>query len=746
MFYQIAISGHSYNSLHWYESPERICIGERVLVSYKGRKAVGYVVGCSEHSPGECLGTVVERLDFASFLEDWRVRALLRTAEKHGGGYGKYFDLCFPPRFDDYYVLYVESLSPLLNFERITFQEFKKIPNYKDYIQNGLVRIYKDFSVKTPKPREEYYVTLKVSPTSIQSVRLTSAQSRVVNYLLVNDGASLSEVLEMTEVSRDVIVQLKNKGIVLLSKEPVLHNVQRNGVQLSQEQINSVEAIKTSKGHTLLMGPTGSGKTEVYLEVMKNYLSIGRVLYLVPEVSLTEQTLARIKRKFPELSVSTYHSYLTDAKRVEVWARAVRGEIDVLVGPRSAAFVPLKNLKLVIVDEEHDESYHNNSEPSYWLHTLLENFPVKIVYGSATPSLKHYYLARQVGSMNFAMLTKRYNVELPQVQVVDMKREKRVSNSISQTLYEEIKKTIEEGKSVLVFTRRKGFSRVQCAVCGYMLKCHQCDVSLVYHSDSEILKCHVCGYQTKLTSSCPQCGSTMFIDKGTGTEKIERELRLLFPGRVIGRLDAEVADEPEKIKQVFEQLREGKVDILVGTKMITKGLDIYRIGLVGVVDVDALVSYPDVNAPLRTFQLLVQVVGRSGRNEKGTAVIQTYTPEHPVITYAQLQDVDSYYEAELRLRKVLRYPPFSEMVELIYANSNKETAFETAEVAVSKIEAVLSMDEEVLGPTEPPIPKMMNKYRYQIIVKTLDARKIIRLSEELKRDFPGDWQARVIEI
>lgn len=746
MYYQVAISGHTLNTLYWYESSEIITTGERVLVPFKGRKVVGYVVNRSESRPEDLLGTIVERLDFVSFLEDWRIRALLYAAEKHGGGYGRYFDLCFPPKFDDYYVLFVESQSPLLNFERVTFEEFKKLSNYKEYLRSGLVRIYKDFDVKMPKPREEYYVYLKISPANLHIYKLTSAQSKVVNYLLLNEGIRLSELLEMTNVSRDVVIQLKNKGIISLTTEPVSQNRQAVGVQLSDEQRNSVNEIKNAEKDTLLLGPTGSGKTEIYLEVMKTYLSTGRVLYLVPEISLTEQTLARIKRRFPDLSIGVYHSYLTDAKRVEVWTRAVKGDIDVLVGPRSAVFVPIKGLSLVIVDEEHDESYFNSSEPFYWTHTILQNFPVKVIYGSATPSLKHYYLARHIKDMTLTVLTRRYNVELPHVSVVDMRRERKVSSSISESLYEEIKKAIEDGKSALIFTRRKGFSRVQCAVCGYVLACPHCDVSLVYHSDFEKLKCHVCGYEEKLSLTCPRCSSGMFIDKGTGTEKIERELKLLFPGRNVGRLDAEIADEPEKIKQVLDKLREGKIDILVGTKMVTKGLDIYRIAVVGVVDVDALISYPDVNAPLRTFQLLVQVVGRSGRSEKGIAVIQTYNPEHPVITYAQRQDIHGYYESELQLRKALNYPPFSEMVELIYANSNKETALETAEVAVSKIEALLSGDEEVLGPTEPPIPKIMNKYRYQIVVKTQDARKIIRFSEELKRDLPGDWQVRVVDV
>lgn len=412
-----------------------------------------------------------------------------------------------------------------------------------------------------------------------------------------------------------------------------------------------------------------------------------------------------------------------------------------LVGPRSALFVPLKNLKLVIVDEEHDDGYYNNSEPYYDIHKILQHMPVTVIYGSATPHLETYKFAKE-GMYNFHMLSKRFNVELPDVEIVDLRKEKMATTSISAKLHDEILETINNGRISLIFTRRKGFSRVQCAVCGYFVKCDNCDVALTYHADKEKLKCHICGVEKELTNTCPVCSSSMFVDKGTGTEKVERELRTLFPGKSVGRIDAEIIDTPAKMKEILEALREGRFDIVAGTKMITKGLDIYRIGLIGIADIDALINYPDVNAPLRTFQTLVQVIGRAGRKEKGKALIQTYNPENPVIVYASAQDVVGYYERELLLRKELNYPPFADLVHVMYANQSAEIAGETIDAVV---EEIYKTDEfiEILGPSEHPIFKAQNKFRYQFFVKTHKPEKILRIISQEKTKYPGDWIVRV---
>lgn len=764
LYYLIAISNMNLNELFAYSSNEEIKIGERVVVPFRNKKVRGYVIYKSEsvssflergliHEEPEKIKEIEERLDYASFLEPWRVEALYNTAMHFGSGIGRYYDLCFPPKFDDYFTLFVESVSPLLNFGKMRYEEFKKIPSSKEYINYGQVRIYRDFESKKPKPRDEKYVSLQISADEIGKLKLTAQQSVVINYLLLNGSIQLDQLLEDTGVKRDVVIQLQNREIIkLCSSENVdeVNPLQR--ATLTEEQSRLVMDILNSKSvldkHSnfgqvhLLYGPTGSGKTEVYLAAMEKYLSTCTVLYLVPEISLTEQTLARLRRHFPELSIAVYHSYLTDAKRVEIWSKAIKGEIDILVGPRSALFVPIKNLRLVIVDEEHDDSYYNNHEPFYDAHYTLEHFPIDVIYGSATPSLSTYVQCKE-GKYHLHMLNQRFGVELPGVEIVDMRKEKKISPSISEPLYNEILKTIEEDRSALVFTRRKGFSRVQCAVCGYIMKCDHCDVSLTYHMETNELKCHLCGEKKSFTSTCPNCGSTMFVDKGTGTEKIEKELLYLFPGRKIGRIDAEIIDEPKKMKDVLEKLRAGELDIVTGTKMITKGLDIYRIGLVGIVDIDALISYPDINAPLRTFQTLVQVIGRSGRKDKGKAVIQTYDPENAIIKYAKMQEVDGYYDYELNLRKELNYPPFSDIVQIMYSNTNIVIAEETVDVFAKELEAYERLYLEMLGPSEHPIFKVANKYRYQLIIKTSKTEELMKVINILKQKYPGDWTIRV---
>ncbi|MFN6992060.1 MAG: primosomal protein N', partial [Fervidobacterium sp.] len=655
---------------------------------------------------------------------------------------------------------------------KMPYEEFKKMKNFNKYISNNLVRIYRDFETKKPKPRKvSQYVILKLPSNKLTSIKLTARQSVVVNYLLFNGSGfcMLDQLIEDTDISKDVIVQLVNKGVVKISEHAptsTLEGFSKSINKVSQKTVlteEQAEVVKNILSHHvgekhLIFGPTGSGKTEVYLRVMEEYLSIGTVLYLVPEVSLTEQTVARIRGKFPDLSIGIYHSYMSKSKRVETWAKAVKGELDILVGTRSAVFVPLKNIKLVIVDEEHDESYYNDNEPYYDVHTLLDNLPVTVLYGSATPALGSYKKALD-GLYVLNKLTKRYSTDLPNVEIVDMKKERKRTPSISQKLAETISDTLSMNKSAIVFTRRKGFSRVQCAVCGYIIKCDHCDVSMTYHLDSKKLVCHLCGSEKEINFSCPSCGASLFIDKGTGTEKVEKELKEIFPGRNVIRIDAEIIDEFEKLSKILSALREGNVDILAGTKMITKGLDIYRIGLVGVIDVDALISYPDINASLRTFQLLVQVIGRAGRKEQGRAIIQTYNPKDPVISYAVAQDVEGFYNRELKMRKELKYPPFFNVIQITYANLDNNLARDTLDAVANELEMFLYQlpkeyqengeyneeykDIEILGPSEHPILKAANKYRYQLIIKTHNTINLLKLIRKIIARFPGEWTIKV---
>lgn len=773
MFYIVAVSNSSQIEPIFCEYNGHIEIGERVLLQHKGKKVLGYVVGdeewipCNEFLPKQKsnleYSKIVERIDYISFLEKSRVKALCSLANFYFSGLGKYFDISFPIRFDDYFSLFVESVSPFVDIRKIPYDEFKKIKNYREYINNGLVKVYRDFETKKPRPRKMGECAyLKISSIELSKLKLTVSQSTVVNYLLLKGPTEVEQIVEDLDVKKDVIVQLKNRRIIEILEHCTnlemfsVNNTKPQKVLLNDEQQSLVDKILSydfSEGRKhLIFGPTGSGKTEVYLEVIERYLPFGNVLYLVPEVSLTEQTIARLRKRFPDLSIAVYHSYLTESKRVEIWAKAVKGEINILVGPRSAAFVPLKNLNLAIVDEEHDEGYYNNSEPFYEIHTFLDVLPITVVYGSATPSLMSYQKAKK-GEYIFHKITKRYNVELPEVEIVDMSKAKKLTFSISEILYDNLNKVLETGKSAIVFTRRKGFSRVQCAICGYIVKCEHCDVAMTYHLDSNNLKCHICGSEKELSLSCPNCGSNMFIDIGTGSEKVEKELQQLFPSRNIGRIDAEIADTPEKLKKLLDYLREGKIDIVTGTKMITKGLDIYRIALIGVVDVDALISYPDINAPLRTFQLLVQVIGRAGRNEKGKAIIQTYMPNNPVIKFASNQDVEGFYERELKIRKQLNYPPFASVVVLTYANLNQEIARETIDMVADEIENIEKKEKktqgahkyylELLGPSEHPIFKANNKYRYQIFFKTNNVPELVRLLKKIISNYSGEWVIKV---
>lgn len=759
MHYVVAVSQLDLPRLYVFASSDgSISPGERVIVPFRRGKTVGYVVSDLEtfqvsfQQLVNKLDTttetkeIVDRLDYESYLETWRIGALLKTALKFGGGFGRYFDLCFPPRLDDYFELIVESSSPLLNIERMPYGRFRRLPRFKDYVNAGLVTIRRDFSRRSPRPRERLYAELLLPPSHLRNVRLTANQMKVVNYLLIHGSSEVTELTESLGIKRDVLVQLRNKGVLELSATLGSERRSTSKVCLSDEQRVAVHDILSSVESSLLYGPTGCGKTEVYLEVMERYLGVGSVLYLVPEVSLTDQVLAKVRARFPDLPVAIYHSYLSEVKRVEVWARAVAGEIKVLIGPRSSLFVPMKNLALVVVDEEHDESFYNESEPHYQVHEVLRHFPVKVVYGSATPSLTLLHRARETLEVSMHVLTKRFSGASPNVRVVDVRTERMVTPSISETLFNYASEALSKDGAVLVFSRRKGFSRLQCAVCGYIVKCPRCDVSLTLHLEKSQLKCHMCGFSSELSNVCPSCGGRMFFDLGTGTEKVEAEFRRLFPARSVGRLDAESAERPEQVWEKLTQLRDGRLDVLVGTKMVTKGLDIPRIKLVGVVDIDGLLSYPDPDAPLRTFQLLVQVVGRSGRQEPGDAILQTYNPNHPVLQYACSGAVLNYYDYELKVRKELNYPPFADMVEITYGNPDPENARETIQAFLDDLRSSVTNERglfEILGPVEHPIFKARDQYRFQAFVKVRNSEHLMGLVSELTLRYPGEWTVMV---
>ncbi|MBO8160911.1 MAG: primosomal protein N' [Thermosipho sp. (in: Bacteria)] len=739
MVYEIALSGINVNKPLFYSYELDLEIGERVYVNYNGKKIIAYILDKGDYTKKD--GDIIGRVDGRSFVADWYVRVIKEVSKEYNIPAGRLLDLSFPKGIDEYFVNKIKSLSPLYPIEELTVKEFVKKygeNKLKEFLKNGLIKIEKDLMVRKPRPQRDMYVYLEADIREISEKRLTQKQKKVLNYLLSRGTATYRELKSILGISKDTLLQLERKKIVKLYEKPVEYENRR--VELTENQRNIVEDIKRNKGKHLLMGVTGSGKTEVYLSVMEHFLKIGRTLYLVPETSLIEQTYSRIKSRFPELNIGIYHSYLTKSKKIDIWLKSVTGEIDVLIGTRSAVFVPLKNLNLVIVDEEHDDSYYQDTPPIYDAISIVERFPKTVIFGSATPRLEHYQAAKE-GRFHFHILPERFGTVLPDVDIIDLNKEEKLTPHLSRKVIEEIKSELDKGNSVITFVRRKGFSLLMCQRCGYFVKCPHCDVALTYHKEEGKLKCHICGYTQSVINVCPSCGSVMLLEKGAGTERMEKELTALFPGRIITRADTEIIKKPNLFNDVIKDLLNGKIDILVGTKMITKGLDVPSISLIVVTDIDAIYKLPDYNSEIKAFQLLVQVVGRSGRRSKGKALIQTYNPESEVLKYAIEQNVVKFYENELNKRKNLNYPPFSNVVQVITYSSDKEFGYVSISKIVDELKKVI--EDEIIGPTEYIIPRIRGNYLHHFIVKTKNVKEINEKLNKVLTNYPTKTIVRI---
>ena len=508
------------------------------------------------------------------------------------------------------------------------------------------------------------------------------------------------------------------------------------------EQKHALDSIKDcmdSKAHRvfLLHGVTGSGKTEVYLQSIAHALKSGRSsIILVPEISLTPQTIARFRARFGE-RIAVLHSRLVGSRRASEWQRIASGQAQIVVGARSAVFAPVKNLGLIVVDEEHETSYKQEDVPRYNARDAAikrsELSSAVVILGSATPSLESFYSAR-LGRYTLVELPERIECRLlPEVEIVDMREELTRSKKIpifSQTLKTWIQKDISEGKQVILFLNRRGFSTfISCRKCGYVLTCKRCSVSLTYHFHIKKLACHHCNYKMDPPDICPKCNSSYVKYWGIGTEKVESEVHRFFPNAVISRMDTDATRKRGTHEKVLSRFKDHKIDILVGTQMIAKGLDFPKVTLVGVISADTALNLPDFRSGERTFNLLTQVAGRAGRGDLGgRVIIQTYTPGHYSIQAAKTHDYSSFYEKEISFRKELNLPPFCHMVRLTFRGRKEENVLKLSESLRDRLtKKDRSKKIEIVGPAPSPISRMKGMYRWNLFLKSDSAENITAL-------------------
>jgi len=557
---------------------------------------------------------------------------------------------------------------------------------------------------------------------------------------LPQDEISKKELLEIANVSDSALKGLEEKHILEVFQKETgrierKQHAELTVKQLSEAQQKAYDEILVSfenQNTVLLNGVTSSGKTEIYIKLIEDQLKVGKqVLYLVPEIGLTTQIISRLKTAFGDLA-GIYHSKFNDAERVEIWFNVLNEksgstgqQYRVILGARSAIFLPFKNLGLIIVDEEHESSYKQfDPAPRYNardMAILIGNIhKAKVLLGSATPSYETYFNARgnKYGLVN---LTERFQgIEMPELITANTQeayKRKQMRSNFTPELFNEISSALQNNEQVILFQNRRGFAPfVQCGKCGWIPKCKYCDVSLTFHKNRESLICHYCGYVTSVVSKCGECSADEIKPRGFGTEKIEDEIQLLFPEAKVARMDLDTTRAKKAYEQLIWQFETRKIDILVGTQMVTKGLDFDHVRVVGVLNADHLLNYPDFRSYERTFQLIMQVSGRAGRkNNRGRVVIQTAQPNHPVIQDLISNDYFRLFSRQIAERKIFRYPPYYRLIKVVVKHQNKDRLDTSALYLAAAFQNIFSRN--VLGPEFPVVSRIQNWFQKEILIK-----------------------------
>jgi len=578
---------------------------------------------------------------------------------------------------------------------------------------------------------------------------------------------STKELSESTETSVSVIKSLIDKEIfeeyfLQTDRTDFLEENLQKEIVLSEVQNKALKDIKQNfetKNTTLLFGVTSSGKTEVYIELIKEYLQKGRqVLYLLPEIALTTQLVSRLRKHFGN-EVAVYHSKYNQNERIEVWNQVLNQseKAKIVIGARSALFLPFQDLGLILVDEEHEQTF-KQQDPAPRYHArdtaivLGEMHKAKILLGSATPSIETFFNTENQ-KFGLVELTQRFGkTELPKIEIVDLKDKyfrKKMTGHFSDTLLEEITTTLENGEQVILFQNRRGFAPVlECITCGHIPQCPNCDVSLTFHKLKNQIRCHYCGYAIAKPTHCHACQSVELTTKGFGTEQIQMELEQLFSDKKIIRMDRDTTGGKFGYEKIIDSFKTRESDILVGTQMLAKGLDFDNVGLVGILNADSMLYHPDFRAYERSFQLMTQVSGRAGRSEKqGKVIIQTYNPTHPIIQKVIKNDYLSMYNQELAERQTFEYPPYFRLIKLTLKNRDFEKLRDGSMWLYQSLKNSLGLP--VLGPEEPPVSRIRNEYIRTILIKIPTNKNLKSVKEIISKNlnsFDAISQYRSIKV
>lgn len=642
-------------------------------------------------------------------------------------------------------IISIVDTYPILNEELLTLGKYISKTTLCSLMTSYQAMLPKALKAKKKvnmTPKYDTYICINYGMYN-NDIKFNASQEKILELLKENKKVK-KEVLNKISVSsvntllkKNILLEEKeeNYRYNLINEEKIKFNLNEEQQKVYKEIFNFINTNETF----LLYGVTGSGKTNVYMKVIEDVIKNNKTaILLVPEISLTPQIIKRFTSYFSNIAV--LHSGLSDGEKYDEWRKINEGKVNIVIGARSAIFAPLKNIGVIIIDEEHSQTYKQENNPRYNAIDIAKerckyhNCP--LILGSATPSLESFARAKK-GVYKLLELKNRYNNNtMPKVEIIDMNKEfKKASGYFSNTLIDQIKETLERKEQVILFLNRRGYSSfLTCSSCGYVEKCPNCDISLTYHKSSNMLRCHYCGYATKRKKLCPKCQEE-FKDYGIGTEKVEEELKSLIKDAKIIRMDVDTTTTKNAHGKIINSFLEEKYNILVGTQMIAKGLDFPNVTLVGVLNADIGLNFPDFRSSETTFSLLNQVLGRSGRgNKEGKVLIQTFNPEHYAITYTKNHDYLGFYNEEMKIRKILKYPPYYYICLIKIISKDYNLASKSSYDVVNYLKQNIK-NEIILGPSVCNVFKLNNNYRFQIIIKYKDVNNILEYLTNIEHHY-----------
>lgn len=741
------------DKLYTYIVKDDVQPGMRVLVNFGKSYRVGIVLFLHENYSGnhlEKLKEIHSVLDDEPIISEDLIKLGLWMKERYIIGYSKAFSPILPPGnlqrikkkilvekyphgkdLEDLNSVdlskYFEDLS---DDEKILIKRLRK-KGYIKYIYDSLVTI-------KPKLVNYLKISKNFDPKNLEGI--SEKQAQVFNFIKDKKDISRMDVMKDLDISYSPIKSLIKRNLIEeykkeVNREPVENTYKTNKLALNDEQLEALKSIQgTDKVVSLLHGLTGSGKTEVYLNLTSKVIEDGgQVIVLVPEIGLTPQMIERFKSWFGN-EVAIIHSKLSAGERYDEYRKVLNDQVKVVVGVRSAVFVPFKNLKMIIVDEAHDSSYDFHDNLKYdTIEVAINRIKDrgKVVLGSATPSVESYFYAKK-GFYNLCQLKNRAKkgAFLPDTEIVDMRDELTMGNVsiFSRELKKDIEEKLNNKEQIILFLNRRGFSNfISCRSCGEVIKCDDCDISMTYHKAKNRLICHYCGKTKPLPKLCPSCGSKFIKQFGVGTQRVEEEVKKYFPKARVLRMDRDTTGKKDSFNEFYEKIKNKEADVIIGTQMVSKGFDFEDVTLVGIVAADMSLYISDYKARERTFQLITQVSGRAGRaSKKGKVIIQTYSPDSEIINYSAKGDYEDFYQYEIEERKTFLYPPYTKLIELEFSSYDENLTQVWAEKFLQQMSIDLKgMDIMVTKFIKMPRIKNINKTKFSLKVKPKDLRLLI---------------------